>query len=612
MQLMILAALLAAPPEQPVIRSAADLPTARFEIGELPSKAFLSKAFVAITVPRLKSAAERLLLTHKFEDASIERQLRTGVAAIEILQGRPLIARQHALKQRAAETKPQLKAIGTLTTEAIAAGISAPPGKRCQAQTDLITKRLNEAEAAIIRDEVLARLSQAQTTSEAYNAGYFVTELDPLAAKTKSISLLDGLFLVRAAAITLHLPKCREEIVATYQAWLNKPENRPVDMWVAREPNAGAFASARPVNVAIWDSGIDLGLFPDQLAIDPAEPLDGKDNDGNGVIDDAHGPTWDNQVRPTPHWLAPPSAFLAPRLSLAMALDKGALDLTYGFDTPEAQMFAVRAREASVAEQSEDVDAAYENGSRSHGTFTASLVADGAPFIRLYNVRLLAGGHEPKLVINSEPETQLYVRAIRTAVSRMRNADVRVVNMSWMWTVETAIKHLLEGGLETDPEKARTRGVAMYERVRSALTEAITGNPQMLFVTVAGNSNQSDTALGALPQTLALPNLLVVGAAGQSGTPTSFTTFGPSVGIYARGEANRGRMPGGLIAHASGTSFAAPLVSRTAAQMIAVNSGLKPTEIIAGLKLTGTSGESGIRLVHSAAAVNWAKQQKRN
>ena len=100
----------------------------------------------------------------------------------------------------------------------------------------------------------------------------------------------------------------------------------------------------------------------------------------------------------------------------------------------------------------------------------------------------------------------------------------------------------------------------MYEKVRSALTQAITANPGMLSVTVAGNTNQSDAALGGLPQTLELSNLLIVGAAGQSGNPTAFTTFGSSVGIYARGEANRGRLPCGMVAHASGTSFAAPLI----------------------------------------------------
>ena len=40
-----------------------------------------------------------------------------------------------------------------------------------------------------------------------------------------------------------------------------------------------------PVNVAVWDSGIDLGLFPKQLSTDPQPAASGAhlaiDDDGN-------------------------------------------------------------------------------------------------------------------------------------------------------------------------------------------------------------------------------------------------------------------------------------------------------------------------------------------
>ena len=86
--------------------------------------------------------------------------------------------------------------------------------------------------------------------------------------------------------------------------------------------------------------------------MDPAEPLDGKDNDGNGVVDDSFGPTFDYHLRPTSAELPPPSAFLAARLGLQMAIEKGQLDLNYGDDTADARFFAQRAREASAAPSS--------------------------------------------------------------------------------------------------------------------------------------------------------------------------------------------------------------------------------------------------------------------
>ena len=51
--------------------------------------------------------------------------------------------------------------------------------------------------------------------------------------------------------------------------------------------------------------------FPGQLAHDPAEPFDGRDNDRNGVVDDIFGPTYDPYLRPTARVNEPVSAALA-------------------------------------------------------------------------------------------------------------------------------------------------------------------------------------------------------------------------------------------------------------------------------------------------------------
>lgn len=84
---------------------------------------------------------------------------------------------------------------------------------------------------------------------------------------------------------------------------------------------------------AVWEAGYDPTLVAGQLAIDPPEPLDGMDNDGNGVIDDWNGPTYDHQLMPSPAPRHPPSPELASRLGLQFALEKGQLDLRYGVDT---------------------------------------------------------------------------------------------------------------------------------------------------------------------------------------------------------------------------------------------------------------------------------------
>jgi subtilisin family serine protease len=192
----------------------------------------------------------------------------------------------------------------------------------------------------------------------------------------------------------------------------------------------------------------------------------------------------------------------------------------------------------------------------------------------------------------------------------MREAGVRVVNMSWGGSVDEMSLDLLQTGLERDPAKARARALAMYEKERAALASAFAAAPEILFVAAAGNENQSDATLGAIPQVIPAPNLLIVGAAGQSGNPTAFTTFGDRVRLYARGEGAAGRTPGGGMGNASGTSMAAPNVARAAAQMLAANPKLTATKLVEGLIMTASDGQNGMKLLHAAEAVRWAKQQQ--
>lgn len=113
-----------------------------------------------------------------------------------------------------------------------------------------------------------------------------------------SIALLDGLYMACWRVIAQQIPSCRTELSAVFKSWLDAP-----------------------VVVAAWEAGFDQTLFPGQLAHDPAEPLDGIDNDGNGVIDDTNGPTCDTHLKPVAESIPSPSACLVDRLGLPRPLD---------------------------------------------------------------------------------------------------------------------------------------------------------------------------------------------------------------------------------------------------------------------------------------------------
>lgn len=601
---------LSARASEPVIRSDSEIPAVPFRLDAAPSIAYSDAAFLETTVPRLRAEAERLLSGYRIEDPTIAQQLRAGLAAIAILQGRQADADRLIAQQRASESKPQLQRMGLLLLDVAAARLGDATGDGCAAAAARLSSRLSGADAAIVRDEVVARSSDVQTASLPYYAGAAAYMIDTEAQAQGSITVLQGLYMARWRVIAQMVPPCRELLQGVFRQWLDAPANRPVDIWPAREPDPALLAQATPVVVAVWESGFDPSLFPGQLAIDPAEPLDGRDNDGNGVIDDVHGPTYDAHFRPVPDMLPPLSPFLADRIGLQMAIEKGQLDLNYGDDTADARFFAARARDASVAEQTQDMRGTAEFLAHAHGSWVASVIADGAPFVRLYDLVAHPEGADPQPVPFTEDDARRYAALMPSLGARMRGAGVRVVNMSWYFNVDVLRANLLESGAESDPARATRRAEAMFAMLSAPMERLIHDCPGILFIAAAGNRNRAQEVQAAIPQSFTAPNLLVVGGTGASGRPTSFTTFGAGVRLYARAEAVRVRAPGGLVMKASGTSFAAPATARAAAQMLAINPALTPAQLIEGLLESATPGDSGLPLLHTAQAVQWASAHR--
>lgn len=598
--------------DKPAIRSQSDLPPVRFAFVRPPSAEMDGAAFAAM-LPALRREAERVLRDYDVQDSALRGQLLIGLAAVAVIEDRKADAVRLVGEYRAMQTKPQSKRLGGLSIDIAAAQLDLPPDQRCAAGAARIGAALDGADPAVVRDQFLSSFGNLQVASVPFYAGTAVGLLDPVVKQRGSLDVAQGLLLALWRVSATALPPCRAQLVAAGRGWLDAPANRSTDIWPDRQPAEAAFAAARPVTVAVWDSGYDVTLFPGQLARDPAEPLDGRDNDGNGVADDWNGPTYDVALRARSGAIMPPTRFLRDRMAAQTAFDKGQLDLRFGFDTPEAALFAERGRTASTADQGDDVLAGQENGGRSHGTACASEIADGAPYVRLYNIAALPWGmgEDKRPVPYDEATVARWAEAIGRIGPRLRGAGVRVVSMSWGLTAEEITQQLLDLGLETDQARAKARGAAMQKTIAGALEALMRGSPNVLFVVAAGNSNQTDDIQADATERFQLPNLMHIGATGTNGRPTAFTVFGKSVDLYAQGEAVRLRWPGDVVVHESGTSMAAPLVARAAAQMLAVHPDLTAAQVREGLLASAAPGEGGLRLLHPAAAVTWAGKMAR-
>lgn len=311
--------------QNPVVRSQSDLAQSRVLLDGLPSKAMWDQSFVTEVIPKLRAEAERIRSRYEVLDPAVALQLRAGLAAIAILQGRARDATALVAEARAAATKPQDRILALLPIDVAAA--SRPTDRTdCAAGAAHIADLLRSSDAAVMRDTVLGRLSQFETTSAAFLVGLARSRIDQASGEGRGITVLQGLDLANWRVQATILPPCRTAYSAAMRAWLAEPRNRPTDIWTRRQPEPKLFAGAKPVVVAVWDGGLDPPLFPAQLAIDPAEPMDGRDNDGNGVADDWNGPTYGNRMEPAPAPLAPVSNELAKQLAFQMVLRKGEMD----------------------------------------------------------------------------------------------------------------------------------------------------------------------------------------------------------------------------------------------------------------------------------------------
>jgi thermitase len=161
-----------------------------------------------------------------------------------------------------------------------------------------------------------------------------------------------------------------------------------------------------------------------------------------------------------------------------------------------------------------------------HGTAVAGVILQVAPNATIVPYRVLSP--------NGRGDLSNIILALNNAVNR----GFKVVNMSLGTTTPTA---------------------ALNDAINSALAKGV------MVVASSGNSGDTNITYPArysanLPA-VHLGGLLSVGSVSRTGKKSSFSTYGASIDVLAPGEGVATTFPGGLRTNATGTSFAAPMVS---------------------------------------------------
>jgi Subtilisin-like serine proteases len=427
----------------------------------------------------------------------------------------------------------------------------------------------------VVGDNLKSAKGGLEILSKDVAIGSVKASLDP-AAKNLNYNVPTGMVvaIVSVRNMIEHTLPFRQDTVEVLQDIIDRNNVEKPDVWSQRLVTLPANAAGKPVVVGIWDSGTDVRLFQ-------AGPLKGIAFDDEMKLTDA---------------LVRPMGPAEPRMGVLKQYMKGSMDLKAAVDSPEARVLKQRIasmKQDEVKQFSEDLGAL---GMWAHGTHVAGIAVDGNPFARVTAVAMhWSNKVEPQRP--TEERSRRTAQAYRQAVDTFRKAGARVVNMSWRYGPSFYESALAYHNVGKTPEERKQIANKLFDIEKQALESAIKGAPEILFVAGSGNEDNNADFSQYIPAGFELPNLITAGAVDQSGTETSFSTFGRTVKVHANGYEVSSYVPGGEKFKLSGTSMASPQVANLAAKLFAMKPDLTPVQV-KELIMKGADSNGRVNLIN--------------
>ena len=335
--------------------------------------------------------------------------------------------------------------------------------------------------------------------------------------------------------------------------------------------------------IAVWDTGVDRTLYKDRLHGSLSDPV----------------PTLDYPFTDTSRDLAPRTPEQIRLWPEQVKLLQGASDFWEDVASPEANAFAAKLRALLPDQLSPFMDQMSFSGMYLHGTHVAGIALHNNPTARLYVLRETMWWGSVYKVPSLEEQRAIADR-YKQVFADLKKHQVRIVNLSWTGSVADCEQGLKANGRCTSAEDCHTQATQLNNIQRDALKAAMSAASDILFICIPGNSNLDSSFNDVFPGSFQLPNVLSVGAVDAAGDETTFTSFGPTVRLYANGDQVESFIPGGQTLRASGTSMAAPQVTNTASKLLAIDPSLRPEQVI-DLLLRGSdlSGDGRLHLLNA-------------
>ncbi|WP_057884200.1 S8 family peptidase [Tsuneonella troitsensis] len=364
------------------------------------------------------------------------------------------------------------------------------------------------------------------------------------------------------------------------------------EFWASRSVTIPAEPPVPAVRIGVWDSGVDLSLFEGRIATD---------SDGNPLV---RGYDEFKQRQDSPMAVLPPE--LQGRQD-ELNKDLAAFDdIDSGVESPSASEMKARLGAMSKEEEAEFTNDLGRWAGYTHGTSVADIALRDHGRAELIVARMEWWHGSPPVPCWTRELADLEAASVRDLLQFLVGNGARIVNMSW-GRFETSYIKNLEECAPNMPEGER-KSLARYtvERIRAELQSGMAAAPDVLFVGAAGNSGSPLVTENPATR-FTLPNFILVGAVDATGALADYSNQGSEVSLYANGDRVPARLPGGLLSFATGTSMATPNVANAAAKMLAVNPRLTGAELKSLMLETSDTNKTGQRLLHPRRAVEAAR-----
>ena len=586
-------------PKQKITR-AADVPQFSYPVtGKVEELVRSDEAFARLSA-QIRKDVESILAKYDIEESATKRRLIGTLESLDILEGKDQDALRRLAEVQALQEKPAQKLTSGMVRRAMLGARAQykdrnSPEYRSQVGK-ILRQSLDTMPFEVVENDIKGLKANYELLSEGLIIGEIRSVFDPVVQKTGALSdvLADQLPDIKLTLVE-GVP-LKDTLVETFGAYLTANQKEKPDIWAARAVRLEPGKDYTPVNIAIWDSGVDTAIFKSQLV---------RDQEGKPAVI-----AYDINARKTTGELYPFPPERAKNIPEFKQRVKGLVDMQANIDSPEASAIKKEIAALKPDQVRPFIEQLEEVSIYMHGTHVAGIAMDGNPYARLAVARTT---FDYKLIPDPCPSRELSERGVAEAmddVSFFKADHVRVVNMSWGGSVKDDEDGLERCGIGKSVDERKQMARELFDIEKRGLEKAFASAPEILFVTAAGNANSDATFNEFIPSSIQLPNLITAGAVDKAGDEAPFTSYGPTVVVHSNGYEVESYVPGGERMKFSGTSMASPNVVNLAAKILAVNPGLKSSDVIRIIRDTADATPDGRRhLINPKNALAAAQNQ---